>query len=165
MNQTPAYLEADCAWMREALAEACKAALIGEIPVGAVVVKDGLVIARGHNRREADGLATAHAEIIAIEAACRAIGSWRLSDCQLYVTLEPCPMCSGAIINSRLKRLVYGARDEKAGCCGSVIDLFALPFNHSPILRSGILAEDCARLLTDFFVGLRGSSSCREIKP
>ena len=126
-----------------------------DVPVGAVVVKDGQVIGRGYNRREVDSSATAHAEVLAIEDACKALGTWRLTDCDLYVTLEPCPMCAGAIINSRIRRVVYGVKDEKAGCCGSVADFFAMPFNHTPLSRSGILAEECRALLTDFFQQLR----------
>ena len=110
--------------MRAALAEAKLAAALGEVPVGAVVAKGGEIIARAHNLRESGKNATYHAELLAIDAACKALGGWRLWQCELFVTLEPCPMCSGAIINSRLKRVVYGARDPKAGCCGSLTDLF-----------------------------------------
>ncbi len=151
----PAYLERDERFMRLALEQAKIAAKLGEIPVGAVVVKDGEVIGKGYNRREVDSSATAHAEVLAIEAACKTLGTWRLTDCELYVTLEPCPMCAGAIINSRIRRVVYGAKDEKAGCCGSVADFFVMPFNHNPFSRSGILEEDCRRLLQDFFAELR----------
>ena len=121
--------------MRAALDEAKIAADLGEVPVGAVVAKDGEIVARAHNLRESGKNATYHAELIAIDAACKALGGWRLWQCELFVTLEPCPMCSGAIINSRLKRVVYGARDPKAGCCGSLTDLFALPFNHHPVIE------------------------------
>lgn len=113
--------------MQAALEEARTAAALGEVPVGAVVAKDGEIIARAHNLRESGKNAIYHAELLAIDAACKALGGWRLWQCELFVTLEPCPMCSGAIINSRLKRVVYGARDPKAGCCGSLTDLFALP--------------------------------------
>lgn len=122
----------DITLMRLALAEAEKAAALGEVPVGAVVAKDGEPVAVAHNTRETGKNATHHAELLAIDAACRALGGWRLWQCELFVTLEPCPMCAGAIVNSRIKRVVYGARDAKAGCCGSVTDLFALPFNHRP---------------------------------
>ena len=125
--------------MRAALAEAKLAAALGEVPVGAVVAKDGEIIARAHNLRESGKNATYHAELLAIDAACK----------------EPCPMCSGAIINSRLKRVVYGARDPKAGCCGSLTDLFALPFNHHPVMESGLLEEEAQALLQDFFAMLR----------
>ena len=132
-----------------------QAADLGEVPVGAVVAKDGEIVARAHNLRESGKNATYHAELMAIDAACKALGGWRLWQCELFVTLEPCPMCSGAIINSRLKRVVYGARDPKAGCCGSLTDLFALPFNHHPVIESGLLEDEAQALLQDFFVMLR----------
>lgn len=138
-----------------ALEEAKIAASLGEVPVGAVVVKDGVPIARAHNTRETEKNATHHAELLAIDAACKALGGWRLWQCELFVTLEPCPMCSGAIINSRLKRVVYGAPDPKAGCCGSLTDLFSLPFNHHPVIESGLMAEEAQQLLQDFFAMLR----------
>ena len=141
--------------MRAALAEARIAAEAGEVPVGAVVARDGEIIARAHNLRETGKNAVYHAELLAIDAACRALGGWRLWQCELFVTLEPCPMCSGAIINSRIRRVVYGAADPKAGCCGSVTDLFALPFNHHPQVEGGLLAEECTGLLKDFFAALR----------
>ena len=141
--------------MQTALDEAKIAASLGEVPVGAVVAKDGEIIARAHNRRELDQDALAHAEVLCIQQACQKLGSWRLSGGELYVTLEPCPMCSGAIINARLDRVVYGAKDEKAGCCGSVADLFVMPFNHTPIVRSGVLEEECSQLLSRFFAELR----------
>lgn len=145
----------DTALMRLALDEARRAAALGETPVGAVVVKDGVPVALAYNTRETEKNATHHAELLAIDAACRALGGWRLWQCELFVTLEPCPMCAGAIINSRLRRVVYGARDAKAGCCGSVIDLFALPFNHRPIVEGGLLADESAALLSAFFKRLR----------
>lgn len=151
----PSYLERDVYWMQKALQQARKAAALGEIPVGAVIVRGNELIACAHNRRELDQDALAHAEVLCIREACRKLGSWRLSGCELYVTLEPCPMCSGAIINSRLDRVVYGAKDDKAGCAGSVADLFVMPFNHTPIVRSGILESECAELLTSFFQRLR----------
>lgn len=151
----PSYQQRDAHWMHQALLEAKKAAALGEIPVGAVIVRDEQVIARAHNRRELDQDAMAHAEVLCIQQACRVLNSWRLSGCTLYVTLEPCPMCSGAIINSRLDRVVYGAKDDKAGCAGSVADLFVMPFNHTPVIRSGILKEECAAVLSDFFETLR----------
>ena len=138
-----------------ALQEAEKAAALGEVPVGAVVAKDGQPVALAHNLRESGKNATYHAELLAIQQACQVLGGWRLWQCELFVTLEPCPMCSGAIINSRIKRVVYGAADPKAGCCGSLTDLFALPFNHRPKVESGLLAEECAQLLKDFFAALR----------
>ena len=141
--------------MGAALAEAEKAAALGEVPVGAVVAKDGAPVARAHNTRETQKNATHHAELLAIDAACKALGGWRLWQCELFVTLEPCPMCSGAIINSRVKRVVYGATDPKAGCCGSVTDLFALPFNHRPAVEGGLLAEEARAQLRQFFAALR----------
>ena len=141
--------------MGAALEEARKAAALGEVPVGAVVAKDGEIISAAHNTRETEKNALHHAELLAIDAACKKLGGWRLWQCELFVTLEPCPMCSGAIINSRVKRVVYGAADPKAGCCGSLTDLFALPFNHRPKVESGLLAEECAQLLKDFFAALR----------
>lgn len=141
--------------MRLALREAKKAAEEGEVPVGAVLVQDGRVIAVGHNRREAGKNALAHAEIEAIDMACKALGGWRLPRCTLYVTLEPCPMCAGAIINSRIERVVFGAADTKAGSCGSVVNLFDLPYNHKPDLVGGVLEEECAALLSAFFQRLR----------
>lgn len=141
----------DIPYMRQALHWAEVAAELGEVPVGAVVVKNGEVIGVGYNRREADGNALAHAECEAIAAACRAVGSWRLHGCTLYVTLEPCPMCAGAIINARVERVVYGAADPKAGCVGSLINLFALDLNHTPKLTVGVLQEECSAVLTRFF--------------
>ena len=151
----PSYLHRDEEFMRLAIEQAQLAAHLGEIPVGAVVVKDDQVIGRGYNRREIDSSATAHAEVLAIEDACKHLGTWRLTDCELYVTLEPCPMCAGAIINARIRRVIYGAKDDRAGCCGSVADFFVMPFNHNPLSRSGILAEECKTLLLDFFSSLR----------
>ncbi len=142
-------------YMREALAEAALAAAQGEVPVGAVLVKDGEIIARGHNQREQKQTALSHAEMEAIQAGCEALKSWRLSGCTLYVTLEPCPMCAGAIINARIDRVVYGAADEKAGSVGSLIHLFAVDYNHTPRLTTGVLAEECGRILADFFENLR----------
>lgn len=148
-------MDRDELFMRRALALAREAAREGEVPVGAVIVKDGKVIAEGRNRRETGKNALCHAELEAIGQACRLLGGWRLWQCELFVTLEPCPMCAGAIINARIPRVVYGARDPKAGSCGSVINLFELPYNHSPELCAGVLAEECAVLLTDFFKKLR----------
>lgn len=145
----------DTELMRAALAEAALAADEGEVPVGAVVAKDGVIVARAHNRRESGKNATYHAELLAIDEACKALGGWRLWQCELFVTLEPCPMCAGAIINSRIRRVVYAAADPKAGCCGSVTDLFALPFNHRPVIEKGLLADEAGALLQEFFNGLR----------
>ena len=146
----------DREWMEEALDEARRAAAAGEVPVGAVVVKDGRVIGRGHNRREADQDPLAHAELIAIAEAARALGSWRLEGCSLYVTLEPCPMCAGALVASRVERLVYGTEDPKAGFCGSLGDLVRDPrLNHRLEVESGVLAEEGGALLREFFGSLR----------
>ena len=142
-------------FMRLALEQARLAAACGETPVGAVCARNGELVSLGRNRRETGKNALAHAEIEAIDAACRRLGGWRLWECELYVTLEPCPMCAGAIINSRIRRLVYGAADPKAGSCGSVVDLFALPYNHRPEVVSGFMADESAALLREFFAGLR----------
>lgn len=142
-------------FMRAALALAEEAAAQGETPVGAVVVCDGAIVGTGRNRRECDKNALRHAEIEAIDEACRALGGWRLWRCELYVTLEPCPMCAGAIINARIPQVWFGAYDRKAGSCGSVVDLFSLPYNHKPQCVGGILEEECAGLLRDFFAQLR----------
>ena len=141
--------------MRLALALAAEAAAEGEVPVGAVIVRDGAVVGTGRNRRETARSALAHAEIEAIADACRRLGGWRLFGSTLYVTLEPCPMCAGAIINARIDRVVYGARDSKAGSCGSVTDLFVLPYNHKPAAEGGLLEGECGAMLSDFFRGLR----------
>lgn len=142
--------------MEKALELAEKAAALGEIPVGAVVVdKDGNIIGEGFNQRETLCSPTAHAELIAIEAAAKKLGRRRLSDCTVYVTLEPCPMCAGAIMNAHLKRLVYGAFDEKNGACASVVTLFDEKFTHVPMVRSRVLEKRCGDILTDFFKELR----------
>ncbi|MGN0626737.1 MAG: tRNA adenosine(34) deaminase TadA [Oscillospiraceae bacterium] len=146
-------------YMREALALAREAAALGEVPVGAVAVWDGKIVGRGMNRRETGKNALCHAEIAAIDEACRTLGGWRLWKCDLYVTLEPCPMCAGAIINARVRRVVYGAKDLKNGACGSVTNLFELPFNHRPELVSGVLEEECSAVLTEFFKELREKKS------
>ncbi len=145
----------DEAYMRLALQLADEAAAEGEVPVGAVVVRDGKVVGTGRNRREKDKNALAHAELEAIDEACRTVGGWRLFGATLYVTLEPCPMCAGAIINARIDRVCYGASDPKAGSCGSLTDLFLLPYNHRPVCEGGLLQEECAAKLTDFFRSLR----------
>ena len=141
--------------MKEALKEAKKAYLLGEVPVGAVIVYEGKIIARGHNTREIKQTVLGHAEINAIQKASKKIGSWRLEDCDIYVTLEPCAMCSGAIIQSRIKNLYFGAYDLKTGVCGSVLNLFEYPFNHKVNVVGGVLEEECSRILKDFFKELR----------
>ncbi|OMF29072.1 tRNA-specific adenosine deaminase [Paenibacillus sp. FSL H8-0548] len=144
-------------WMLEAIEEAKKAEQIGEVPIGAVIVKDNEIIGRGYNLRETRFDPTAHAEMVAIRDACDRIGAWRLLDCTLYVTLEPCPMCAGAIVQARVKRVVYGTADPKAGCAGTLMNLLQEPrFNHETELTNGILQPECAYLLTQFFRRLRG---------
>jgi len=139
-------------FMKEAIKEAKKAWNKDEVPIGAVIVKNDKIIARAHNLRESKQIATAHAEILAIEKACKKIGSWRLNECTLYVTLEPCAMCSGAMILSRIKRVVYGASDSKGGCIDSCIKLYEQQgFNHYPLVTSQILSDECSNLLSDFF--------------
>lgn len=142
-------------YMELALALAEEAAREGEVPVGCVIVHDGCVVGQGRNRRERGRSALAHAELEAIEQACRTLGGWRLWTCTMYVTLEPCPMCAGAIINARIPKVVCGARDRKSGACGSVCDLFSMPFNHHPQIVYGVREEACAALLSDFFDRLR----------
>lgn len=143
-------------YMSLALALAREAAAAGEVPVGCVITgPDGTVIGQGRNLREETGDASAHAELIAIRQACAHLGDWRLEGCTLYVTLEPCPMCAGAILNARLRRVWYGARDEAMGACGGVTNLFMESFPNRPALVGGILAEDCRQVLADFFAGLR----------
>jgi tRNA(adenine34) deaminase len=143
-------------YMEQAIIEARKAFDLGEVPVGAIIVHKGNIIARAHNLRENSSNALAHAEILAIDEACKKLNSWRLDNCELYVTLEPCPMCAGAIINSRISTVYFGAYDSKGGACGSVVDLFAKgSFNHSPTLYSGIMEEACEEVLKEFFRTLR----------
>ena len=148
--------EQDERYMREALRQARKAASIQETPIGCVIVRDGEIIARGYNRRNTEGNTLAHAEITAIRRACKKMGDWRLEGCTLYVTLEPCPMCAGALVQSRIDRVVFGARNPKAGCAGSVLDILRDPrFNHQVDVTEGILKEDCAGLMRSFFRALR----------
>ena len=142
-------------FMKRALALGEQAAAEGEVPVGCVVALGDRIVGEGRNRRESAKNALCHAELEAIDAACRTLGGWRLWECTLYVTLEPCPMCAGAIVNARIPRVVYGAPDPKNGCCGSVVNLFALPFNHRPLLQGGVLEAECAAQLSDFFRRLR----------
>ena len=141
--------------MREALALAAEAAAEGEVPIGCVITLGDRIVGRGRNRRELGKSALAHAEIEAIAEANRTLGGWRLWQCTLYVTLEPCPMCAGAIINARIPRVYYGARDSAMGACGGVLNLFMEDFPHHPALVGGILEEDCRLVLTDFFRALR----------
>jgi tRNA(adenine34) deaminase len=146
----------DEAYMRVALAEAAEAAMLGDVPIGAVVVHDGKIIARGQNRREADRDPTAHAELLALRQAARHLGGWRLSGCTVYATLEPCPMCAGALLQARVDRLVYGAADTKAGAAGGVVDLFRdVRFNHTVAVTAGVCEAESRELLQRFFSALR----------
>lgn len=142
-------------YMKAALRLAKKAADEGEVPVGCVVVCDGVIVGRGRNRREGKKDALCHAELEAIHKACRKLGGWRLHRCDLYVTLEPCPMCTGAIINARIRRLYYGAPDPKAGSCGTLTDLFSFGYNHRPEVVGGVMGDACAEQLRSFFRALR----------
>ena len=142
-------------YMALAIKEAEKCALSGDVPVGCIIVKDGEIIGRGHNTRERDKTALGHAEINAIDMACRTLSSWRLEGCDMYVTLEPCPMCTGAIINSRISKVVYGAYDLKAGSVDSVARLFNLPYNHCPEVQAGFMENECKEVLTEFFRDIR----------
>ncbi len=157
MTQEPASYTDDQlrTFMEEALASARQAALADEVPIGAVIVFQGQIIARGQNTRETFEDATGHAEINAIRHACQVLGSWRLNDCDLFVTLEPCLMCAGAIIQARIRRLYFGAPDPKSGMAGSVSQVFDLPSNHLVQVEGGLLAEDCGRLLRHFFESKR----------
>jgi tRNA(adenine34) deaminase len=153
----------DEVFMREALKEAHKAYEINEVPIGAVIVKDGEIVGRGFNQKESLKDATLHSEITAIKEACNNLGGWRLPGCTMYVTLEPCPMCAGAIVNSRIDRLVIGAKDLKTGACGSVLDITNNKMlNHQPEVKFGILEEECSKLLKEFFAGLRKN---KEVNP
>lgn len=145
----------DLEYMQAALALAQEAAADGEVPVGCVIVRSGKIVGRGRNRREKGKNALSHAELEAINEACRTLGGWRLWECTLYVTLEPCPMCAGAIINARIPRVVYGASDRKAGSCGSVCNLFSMEYNHHPQVESGLLEAECGEVLKQFFRQLR----------
>ncbi len=143
-------------YMREAIKQARKAAKIDEVPIGCVIVYDDKIIARGYNRRNTDKSTLAHAEIIAIRKAAKVIGDWRLEDCTMYITLEPCPMCAGAIVQARISRVVVGAMNPKAGCAGSVINLLQMDgFNHKAELTSGVLVDECRTMLQDFFKEMR----------
>ncbi len=142
-------------YMHQALALAREAAAHGEVPVGCVIVRDGRIIGHGRNQREEKQAVSSHAEMEAMAQANAALGTWRLEDCDLYVTLEPCPMCAGAILNARVRRVFYGARDRAMGACGGVLNLFMEDFPHHPQLVGGILAEECQAVLSEFFKGLR----------
>lgn len=152
-------MNADEKFMRAALKQAEKAAAIGDVPIGCVIVRDGQIIARGYNRRNADKTTLAHAEIIAIRKACKKVGDWRLEDCTIYITLEPCPMCAGAIVQARIPEAVIACMNPKAGCAGSVTDLLTMRgFNHRVNARYGVLEEECRKVLTSFFKELRSGA-------
>jgi tRNA(adenine34) deaminase len=151
-------IDLDEQFMREALKEANKAFEMKEVPVGCVIVKDNEIIARGYNQRESAQHVFGHAEMMAIDEACKILGSWRLDECTLYVTLEPCVMCAGAMVQSRLKRLVYGAKEPKSGAHESIIELFDRPYNHQVLITSGILASESSLLMKSFFRELRNQS-------
>ena len=153
-------------YMKAAIREAKKAWALGEVPIGCVIVHDGKIIARGYNRRTVDKNVLAHAEIIAMRKACRIIGDWRLEDCTMYVTLEPCQMCAGAIVQSRMKKVVIGSMNPKAGCAGSVLNLLQMQqFNHQVEIEKGVLGEECSEMLSTFFKELRQKKKSKELYP
>ena len=146
----------DQRFMREAIRQAKKALALGDVPIGCVIEYEGKIIGRGYNRRMADKTVLAHAELIAIKKACRKMGDWRLEDCTMYVTLEPCPMCAGAIVQARIPRIAVGCMNPKAGCAGSVLDMLHVPgFNHQAEVAEGVLEQECSKLMSDFFQNLR----------
>lgn len=150
-------------FMREALKEAEKAAKINEVPIGCVIVQNGKVIAKGYNRRNTDKNVVAHAEMLAIQKACHKVGDWRLEDCTMYITLEPCQMCAGTIVQARIPKVVIGSMNPKAGCAGSVINLLQMQqFNHQVEIQKGVLQEECSAILTNFFADLRARKSQQE---
>lgn len=150
-------------YMKEAIKQAKKAAALGDVPIGCVIEYEGKIIGRGYNRRMADKTVLAHAEILAMRKACKKMGDWRLEGCTMYITLEPCPMCAGAIVQARIPRVVIGSMNPKAGCAGSVLDLLHQPgFNHQVELTSGVLGEECSQMLTSFFKELRKKKKVEE---
>ncbi|WP_369903406.1 tRNA adenosine(34) deaminase TadA [Bacillus manliponensis] len=158
-------MEQDIYFMQLAIEEAKKAEMIEEVPIGAVVVLDGEVISRAYNLRECEQRSIAHAELLAIDEACKKLGTWRLEGATLYVTLEPCPMCAGAIVLSRVKRVVYGASDPKGGCAGTLMNLLTDErFNHQAEVEAGVLEEECGALLTNFFRALRKKRKAEKVK-
>ena len=151
-------------YMKEAIKQAKKAAKIGDVPIGCVLVKDGEIIARGYNRRNADKTVLSHAEVTSIKRACKKEGDWRLEDCTLYVTLEPCPMCAGAIVQARIPRVVVGCMNPKAGCAGSILNLLQVEaFNHQAELTTGILEEECSQMMKSFFKELRKKQKMKRL--
>lgn len=155
-------MEKDELYMKEAVLLAKEAEQLDEVPVGAVIVRDGKIIAKAFNRRQTDKCATAHAELLAIEEACHNLGGWRLPGTTLYVTLEPCAMCAGAIVNARVERVVYGASDIRFGALGSLFNLAELPLNHKPQVLSGVMAEECKNILSEYFKRKRKKKSAEE---
>ena len=152
-------------YMKDAIRQAKKAAALGEVPIGCVIVHDGKIIARGYNRRTVDKNVLAHAEIIAMRKACRILGDWRLEDCTMYVTLEPCPMCAGAIVQARIPKVVIGCMNPKAGCAGSVLDMLHEDgFNHQVETEVGLLGEECSQMLKDFFKALREEGKRKKLE-
>ncbi len=159
MDKTDSYSEKDIFYMKQALRQAKYALKLGEVPIGCVIVHDDKVIGRGYNRRNTDKSTLSHAEITAIRKASRALGDWRLEDCTIYITLEPCQMCAGAIVQARIPRVVYGASSPKSGCAGSVLDILKNPgFNHMVEVESGVLEENCSEIIKTFFTGMRAKS-------
>ena len=149
--------------MKEALKQAKKALEIGEVPIGCVIVRNGEIIGRGYNKRRKEGSVLGHAEIIAIKRACKKLGDWRMDDCDMYVTLEPCPMCAGAIVQARIRKVYMGAMNPKAGCAGSVMNILDEPgFNHQSEIVSGVLGEECSEILTAFFKKMREESKAKK---
>ncbi len=143
-------------YMRKAIAQAKKAAALGEVPIGCIIVHEGRIIGRGYNRRRIDASTLAHAEILAIKKACKALGDWRLEGCEMYVTLEPCQMCAGALVQGRIDKVYIGALNPKAGCAGSIINMFNMPaFNHQIETEYGLLGEECSLMLSEFFKDMR----------
>ena len=156
IKQEPSVSPEDMRYMKEAIRQAKKAAALGDVPIGCVIVYQDKIIGRGYNRRMADKTVLAHAEILAMKKACKKMGDWRLEDCTMYVTLEPCPMCAGAIVQARIPRVVIGCMNPKAGCAGSIYNLLQEPaFNHQVSLFKGVLEEECSQMLKDFFRSLR----------
>jgi len=159
-------MNADEKYMRAAVREARKAYALKEVPIGCVIVKDDRIIARGYNRRNTDGSTLSHAEMSAIRKACRKLGDWRLEDCIIYITLEPCPMCAGAIVQARIREAVIGCMNPKAGCAGSVMNLLQTDgFNHRTEIRTGVLEEECSTMLKNFFMEIRKEKGCSGRKP
>jgi len=156
------FTDTDRRMMALAIEEARLAAESGDVPVGAVIARGDTVIAKARNLREVEKNATAHAEVLCIDEACRILGGWRLPGCTLYVTLEPCPMCAGAVINSRIERVVYGLKDAKSGSFGSVVNLAAYPYNHKPKIESGLMEKEAAEMLSEFFAARRGSATAHK---